>query len=238
MVLPLRRGPPAAGGYGRRRLRASRDRPRHPDPAAAGRLSGDYCASWASSSIESTPANVFDTGEFSLGALGHACGACALASATAARARAGSRTPATGRRRAARAASGRPRDRSWRAACDPAARAFPPARPGARRRRRRSARHRRTASPCTPRSRHRSAGRQTVPPPQHRRRRGTDPPTTDLTRLSVQRVEGDRRSMHVKPGYDRHQGPPPSSGDCLTREPSRAEPKGPQLMPSLREERR
>ena len=38
------------------------------------------------------------------------------------------------------------------------------------------------------------------------RRRGVDPTACHLTRLGVQRVEGDLRSMHVKPGYDRHQG--------------------------------
>jgi hypothetical protein len=37
-------------------------------------------------------------------------------------------------------------------------------------------------------------------------RRGIDPTATHLARLAVQRVEGDLRSMHVKPGYDRHQG--------------------------------
>jgi len=29
--------------------------------------------------------------------------------------------------------------------------------------------------------------------------------------VGVERVEGDLRSVHLKPGYDRHQGPPPSS---------------------------
>jgi hypothetical protein len=43
------------------------------------------------------------------------------------------------------------------------------------------------------------------------RRRGVDPAAFDLARFGVQRVEGDLRSMHVKPGYGRHQGPPPSS---------------------------
>jgi hypothetical protein len=44
-----------------------------------------------------------------------------------------------------------------------------------------------------------------------RRRRGVDPTARDFSRLGVQRVEGDLRAMHVKPGYDRHQGPPSSS---------------------------
>jgi hypothetical protein len=43
-------------------------------------------------------------------------------------------------------------------------------------------------------------------PPRHGARRGIDPPAHHLARLGVQRVEGDLRSMHVKPGYDRHQG--------------------------------
>jgi hypothetical protein len=32
------------------------------------------------------------------------------------------------------------------------------------------------------------------------------PSAHHLARFGVQRVEGDLRSMHVKPGYDRHQG--------------------------------
>ena len=41
---------------------------------------------------------------------------------------------------------------------------------------------------------------------RHRRRRRLDPTSHHLARVSVQRVEGDLRSMHVKPGYDRHRG--------------------------------
>ena len=72
-----------------------------------------------------------------------ACVAAWPASATDGHARAGSRTPATGHPRAARAASGRLRDRSWRAACDPATRASRPARPDAARRPPRPARRKR-----------------------------------------------------------------------------------------------
>jgi hypothetical protein len=43
-------------------------------------------------------------------------------------------------------------------------------------------------------------------PAPNGRRRGLDAATVHLTRHRVQRVEGDLRSMHVKPGYDRHQG--------------------------------
>jgi len=43
------------------------------------------------------------------------------------------------------------------------------------------------------------------------RRRRIDPTARYLGRLGVQRVEGDLRSMHVKPGYDRDQGPSSSS---------------------------
>jgi hypothetical protein len=38
------------------------------------------------------------------------------------------------------------------------------------------------------------------------RRRGVDPTTAHLARLGVERIESDLRSMHVKPGYDRHRG--------------------------------
>jgi hypothetical protein len=55
-------------------------------------------------------------------------------------------------------------------------------------------------------------------------------------RPCVQRVDGDLRSMHIKPGDDRHQG--------LLRVPAiayrandRVEPKGPEFMPPLRERR-
>jgi hypothetical protein len=47
---------------------------------------------------------------------------------------------------------------------------------------------------------------QALHPARHRRRRRLDPTTHHLTRLGVQRVKGDLRSMHVKPGYDRHRG--------------------------------
>ena len=61
---------------------------------------------------------------------------------------------------------------------------------------------------------------------RHGRRRGVDPPAHHLARLGVQRVEGDLRSMHIKPGYDRHQGLLSSSGIATSRESSRAEPEG------------
>jgi hypothetical protein len=50
------------------------------------------------------------------------------------------------------------------------------------------------------------AARETRYPARDGRRPGVDPTARDLTRLGVQRVEGDLRSMHVKPSYDRHQG--------------------------------
>jgi hypothetical protein len=43
-------------------------------------------------------------------------------------------------------------------------------------------------------------------PLRHGRRRRVDAATHHLARLGVQRVESDLRSMHVKPGYDRHRG--------------------------------
>ena len=43
------------------------------------------------------------------------------------------------------------------------------------------------------------------PAPDGRRLR-LNAATAHLTRRGVQRVESDLRSMHVKPGYDRHQG--------------------------------
>jgi hypothetical protein len=39
-------------------------------------------------------------------------------------------------------------------------------------------------------------------------RRGSDAATMELARLPVESVEGDLRSVHVEPGYDRHRGPP------------------------------
>jgi hypothetical protein len=41
---------------------------------------------------------------------------------------------------------------------------------------------------------------------RHGRRRRVDSTARHLARFGVQRVEGDLRAMHVKPGYDRHQG--------------------------------
>jgi hypothetical protein len=38
--------------------------------------------------------------------------------------------------------------------------------------------------------------------------RGADAASLDLPRLIVESVERDLRPIHVKPGYDRHQGPP------------------------------
>jgi hypothetical protein len=43
-------------------------------------------------------------------------------------------------------------------------------------------------------------------PARDGRRRGVDSATAHRARLRVERVEGDPRSMHVKPGYDRHWG--------------------------------
>jgi hypothetical protein len=43
-------------------------------------------------------------------------------------------------------------------------------------------------------------------PPRHGRRRRIDPTAHHLARVGIQRVEGDLRSMHIKPGYNRHQG--------------------------------
>jgi hypothetical protein len=37
-------------------------------------------------------------------------------------------------------------------------------------------------------------------------RRGGNAATLDLARLRIESVEGDLRSMHVEPGYDRHRG--------------------------------
>ncbi len=43
-------------------------------------------------------------------------------------------------------------------------------------------------------------------PLANRTRCGANPATVDLARLVVESVEGDLRSVHVKPGYDRHWG--------------------------------
>jgi len=44
----------------------------------------------------------------------------------------------------------------------------------------------------------------------------SDAATVDLARLAVKRVEGDLRSVHVEPGYDRHWGPPLKLRQLLT----------------------
>ena len=50
------------------------------------------------------------------------------------------------------------------------------------------------------------AAPEALRPAPDRRRRGLNAATHHLTRHGVQRVESDLRSMHIKPGYDRHQG--------------------------------
>ena len=60
-----------------------------------------------------------------------------------------------------------------------------------------------------------------------RRRRRINSTAHHLTRIGVQRIQGDLRPMHIKPGYDRHRGPLSSSGHCHQREslaPSRGGP--------------
>ena len=69
------------------------------------------------------------------------------------------------------------------------------------------------------------AAAEALRPAPDRRRRGVDPTAPHLTRLGVQRVERDLRSMHIKPGYDRHQGLLYSSGTCHLARVSRAEPE-------------
>ena len=96
------------------------------------------------------------------------------------------------------------------------------------------ARHTRTANPCTPPPRHRSVAREAPGPARHRLRRRRDPATRHLARIGVERVEGDLRSMHVKPGYDRHRGLLYSSGICHLARVSRAERRRPEFMPSPR----
>jgi hypothetical protein len=39
-----------------------------------------------------------------------------------------------------------------------------------------------------------------------------DPAAAELTRFGIEGIKGDLSSMHVEPGYDRHQGPPLRSG--------------------------
>jgi hypothetical protein len=48
-------------------------------------------------------------------------------------------------------------------------------------------------------------------------RHGGYPATLNLARLQLDSVEGDLRSMHVEPGYDRHLGLLYSSGSCQIR---------------------
>jgi hypothetical protein len=55
-------------------------------------------------------------------------------------------------------------------------------------------------------------------PARDRRRCGVDPAAEHLARLGVQRIESDLRSVHVKPGYDRHRGLLYSSGIATLRE--------------------
>ena len=50
------------------------------------------------------------------------------------------------------------------------------------------------------------AALEALRPARDGRRRRVDPAATHLARLRLERVEGDLRSMHVKPGYDRHWG--------------------------------
>jgi len=47
---------------------------------------------------------------------------------------------------------------------------------------------------------------ETLHPAHDGRRRRVNPTTVHLTRLGVERIESDLRSMHIKPGYDRHRG--------------------------------
>src|SRR5256885_87232 len=49
-------------------------------------------------------------------------------------------------------------------------------------------------------------------PGAHGRTIRVDPAAAELARLGVHSVEGDLGSVHVESGYDRHQGPPLSSG--------------------------
>jgi hypothetical protein len=48
--------------------------------------------------------------------------------------------------------------------------------------------------------------REPLHPRPNSLRRGRYPATAHLARPLVKSVEGDLRSMHVKPGYDRHWG--------------------------------
>ena len=54
-----------------------------------------------------------------------------------------------------------------------------------------------------------------------------NPATVNLARHGVQRIEGDLRSMHIKPGYDRHQGPPLKLRPRRHPRVSRTERRGP-----------
>ena len=50
------------------------------------------------------------------------------------------------------------------------------------------------------------AAPEALGPTPHRVGIRPDPPTAHLPRLAVQRVEGDLRSVHIEPSYDRHRG--------------------------------
>jgi hypothetical protein len=49
-------------------------------------------------------------------------------------------------------------------------------------------------------------------------RRGPQAATLHLARHPVESVEGDLRSMHIEPGYDRHKGPPLAPAIATSRE--------------------
>jgi len=73
-------------------------------------------------------------------------------------------------------------------------------------------------------------------PPADGLRRGGYAAAVDFARPPIESVEGDLRSMHVEPGYDRHWGLLYSSDRCQLARVSRAERGRPRLMPSLRGE--
>jgi hypothetical protein len=75
-------------------------------------------------------------------------------------------------------------------------------------------------------------------PPADGLRRGANAAAVDLARPLIESVEGDLRSTHVEPGYDRHRGLLYSSDRCQFARVSRAERGRPQFMPSLRDEQR
>jgi hypothetical protein len=72
---------------------------------------------------------------------------------------------------------------------------------------------------------HLTAGQALAPHP-HGGRRSVDPTASHLACLGVQRVERDLPTMHIKPGYDRHQG--------LLRVPVTCHPARNDLAPSRR----